>query len=169
MEIYDEQRRVCRLQSSGEPRHRVIGRDGGKVDKLEVNILVRHHPGLRMLGGEGVRRGVGAGAGESSMERRFARVRGPEQRDLRRAVPVRNLSSVTEAKAGVVDPAQPAGSKAERARGIKFPNLRIPVSTGHRIRARRSWVRKSGQRRGALALLRSHRRRDPVPPERPRE
>jgi hypothetical protein len=82
-EIDHQETRVRRLQRAAKPGHRVRARDRGQIDELKRNILVRHHPCLRKLGGEGVGRGVRARGGEPRVQRRLAGVRRPEQRELR--------------------------------------------------------------------------------------
>jgi hypothetical protein len=64
----------------------MLGRDGGEVHELKTNVFVGHHPGLGVLGRERIRRDLRPGAREPRMQRRLARVRRPDQRNLRRAL-----------------------------------------------------------------------------------
>ena len=49
-EIDDQQRRVHRLQRAREPRDRVLGRVGRKVNELQGEIFVGRHAGLGKIG-----------------------------------------------------------------------------------------------------------------------
>ena len=64
----------------------MLSRDGGKIDELEVGLVDGEHARLRVLGGEGISADLGMGSGESSVQRRLARVRRANDRHLSRAV-----------------------------------------------------------------------------------
>ena len=64
----------------------MLGRDGRQIDELKVHILVRHHAGLGMLGRERIRRDMRPRPREPRVQRRLARVRRSDQRDLRRTL-----------------------------------------------------------------------------------
>jgi hypothetical protein len=98
-EIDHQQRRIRGLQCAGEPGHRVLGRHGRKIDELEVHVGVRHHPRLRQLRREGIRRIVRRRAGESRVQQRLARVGGAEERDLGRALAVHDVARRAVARA----------------------------------------------------------------------
>ena len=82
-EIDDQQRRVHRLQTCSRATGPVLGRDGRKVNELQGDIFVGHHAGLGIPGREGIGSSLRGGAGQPCMQGRLARVRRPDQRDLR--------------------------------------------------------------------------------------
>ena len=56
--------------------------DRRQIDQLKVDVLVRHHAGLRILGRIRIGPDVRARSRQPRMERGFPRVRRPDQRDL---------------------------------------------------------------------------------------
>ena len=86
VQVDDEKRRVRALQRSLHPAHRMLGCDRGKIDELDVNVLKWHHPGLRKLRRERIRRVVRTRSGEPRVQQRLAGVRRTDQRDLRCAL-----------------------------------------------------------------------------------
>ena len=70
------------LASHGD---RVLRRDRGQIDELEVDVLERHHARLGMLRRERILGDVRAGTGQARMQQRLPGIRRPEQRDLRGA------------------------------------------------------------------------------------
>ena len=103
-DVQDEEDTIRAVHEVRKVGLRVVLRHGRRVHELHLDILERHHPGKRRARGEWIGRDLGVRMGQRAHERRFPRVRRPDQDPLPRALP------------GHVPRIEPLGSAAPRHR-----------------------------------------------------
>jgi hypothetical protein len=81
--VHDQQRRVSRLKRAAEPGQRVLRRNCGQVQELEMHVFPAQHAGLRIPRRVRIRPALRARAREPRMQQRLAAVRRSQERDLR--------------------------------------------------------------------------------------